>query len=56
MDTIMQLGPPGSQRAGQRFPATFFYTVLKELACQHEVGHTLFSVSNGGVEWEAESD
>lgn len=44
----------GGSREGQLFTATFFYTVLEEFACRHGAGHTLLSISEGGVggrEW-----
>lgn len=51
MDTIMQLGPPGARQLMGRsaLHSYLLLQVLKESACRHEVGHTLFSISDGGM-------
>lgn len=51
MDTIMQLGPPGARQLMGRsaLHSHLLLQFLKESACRHEVGHTLFSISDGGM-------
>lgn len=51
MDTIVQLGPPGARQLMGRstLHSYLLLQVLKESACRHEVGHTLFSISDGGM-------